>query len=170
MFAFSVSGQPGMFRVVAAECDEAGFSHVARFAAHRAVYASQSHRIFCVVPSTDGDIIRAGSRCSGNEGFDFALPMEREHPVARVAPELGKALRLCVGFHKGKDKAIVGVDKQCDSLQSLSVDLKVPSLLDIAASTPSSSASASDTPLFTIVEEQVLCFGFLCPHVLSGLK
>ena len=35
-----------------------GFSHVARFAAHRAVYASQSHRIFCVVPSTDGDIIR----------------------------------------------------------------------------------------------------------------
>jgi len=152
------------------ECDEAGFSHVARFAAHRAVYASQSHRIFCVVPSTDGDIIRAGSRCSGNEGFDFALPMEREHPVARVAPELGKALRLCVGFPKGKDKAIVGVDKQCDSLQSLSVDLKVPSLLDIAASTPSSSASASDTPLFTIVEEQVLCFGFLCPHVLSGLK
>ena len=42
----------------AKECDEAGFSHVARFAAHRAVYASQSHRIFCVVPSTDGDIIR----------------------------------------------------------------------------------------------------------------
>ena len=80
---------------------------------------------------------KAGSRCSGNEGFDFALPMEREHPVvqlhfvyfvmvgagldemreaefwafsanfslewqaARVAPELGKALRLCVGFSKG---------------------------------------------------------------------
>ncbi len=133
--------------------------------------------------------LKAGSRCNGNEGFDFALPMEREHPVvqlhfvyfvilcnlcklrvwrvwrgrclladklnfkhfpqvARVAPELGKALRLCVGFRKGtrnsefvafwkvcqgfliwvfleptdlggKDKAIVGVDKQCDSLQSI---------------------------------------------------
>ncbi len=108
MFALFVSGQPGMFRVMAAvaccthfrgvgqdssgqkskismlddprsadgnklrlfwtwctstctgakECDEAGFSHVARFAAHRAVYASKSDRIFCVVPSTDGDIIR----------------------------------------------------------------------------------------------------------------
>ena len=42
----------------AKECDEAGFSHVARFAAHRAVYASKSDRIFCVVPSTDGDTIR----------------------------------------------------------------------------------------------------------------
>ena len=42
----------------AKECDEGGFSHVARFAAHRAVYASKSDRIFCVVPSTDGDIIR----------------------------------------------------------------------------------------------------------------
>lgn len=26
---------------------------------------------------------QAGSRCSGNEGFDFALPVEREHKVAR---------------------------------------------------------------------------------------
>lgn len=154
------------------ECDDGGFSHVARFAARRAVYASKSDRIFCVVPSSDGDIIRAGSRCSGNEGFDFALPVEREHKVARVAPELGKSLRLCVGFRKGKDRAFVGVDEQCETLQSISVDFKVPSLLDIAASTPSSSTgSTSETaPLFTIVEEQVLCFGFLCPHVLSSLK
>lgn len=154
------------------ECDDGGFSHVARFAARRAVYASKSDRIFCVVPSSDGDIIRAGSRCSGNEGFDFALPVEREHKVARVAPELGKSLRLCVGFRKGKDRAFVGVDQQCETLQSISVDFKVPSLLDIAASTPSSSTgSTSETaPLFTIVEEQVLCFGFLCPHVLSSLK
>ena len=27
---------------------------------------------------------KAGSRCSGNEGFDFALPMEREHPVVQL--------------------------------------------------------------------------------------
>ena len=150
--------------------DDAGFSHVARFAARRAVYASKSDRIFCVVPSSDGDLIRADARCSGSKGFDFAIPpeLEAEHKIAKVAPELGKAWRICVGFQKGKDKAMVGVDQQCESLQSLSVDFKAPSLLDIAASTPS--ASASTTPLFTIVEEEVLCFGFLCPHVLSGLK
>eukprot|EP00438_Fugacium_kawagutii_P029353 Skav219655 [mRNA] locus=scaffold953:82544:84608:+ [translate_table: standard] len=162
----SLLNSGSVFLCESEECDDGGFSHVARFAARRAVYASKSDRVFCVVSSSDGDIIRVGSRCTGSKGFDFALPVEREHQVARVAPELGKSLRLCVGFRQGSEAISRG---HLEVNQGISVDFKVPSLLDISASTPSSSAPDM-APLFTIVEEQVTCFGFLCPHVLSGLK
>jgi len=132
------------------ECDDGGFSHVARFAARRAVYASKSDRIFCVVPSSDGDIIRvtwqlrrcwenlrlvqlfrkkltwirndfdscaqAGSRCSGNEGFDFALPVEREHKVARskhksanIASSL--SFEIFEKWNTSHNQVVVGEDK-----------------------------------------------------------
>ncbi|CAJ1447097.1 unnamed protein product [Effrenium voratum] len=145
------------------DCDSGEFTHVARFAARRAKFALQSDRLFCV-PNAAGDVIRAEGRCTGTEGFDFALPVDHEHPVSEIHPDLAKELRLCVGFREGKDKPSIGVDQQCDSLQRLSVDFQAPSLLDVAASMPS--AHAKTAPLFTIVEEE----GFGAGNPVKGKK
>ena len=136
-------------------CDEDGYLQVARFAARRGARAQAKDRGFCVA----GQIVREGERC---KAVDFAVPEAQSWPQADVAPELAKVVRLCVGFKGKEEEAVIGVGEECEQLQSLSVDFTAPSLLDIAA-------SALSKPLFTIVQEDVECFGFLCPHVLSGM-
>lgn len=95
------------------------------------------------------------------EAFSFAIP--GQHP--QLAPGKGtyspEALRVC---------ASGAIGGECDDPL-----FQAPSALDIAASVPrghgggDGEAGGHRGPLFTLVEEALPCFGFVCPATVRVL-
>eukprot|EP00931_Biecheleriopsis_adriatica_P067644 TRINITY_DN41754_c0_g1_i1.p1 TRINITY_DN41754_c0_g1~~TRINITY_DN41754_c0_g1_i1.p1 ORF type:complete len:916 (+),score=147.29 TRINITY_DN41754_c0_g1_i1:65-2812(+) len=149
------------------DCNQDNFLEAGRFAARASAAAAETDKIYCVASTPDGDVMREQGKCGGRDKFEFAIPaglpvaeLEHVEPTELVRTE------ICYGFNKG-DKLIAGIGEECKSLRSISVRVHTPSLLDIAASTLKVAAVGSQpAPMFTLVEEEISCFGFLCPNVL----
>eukprot|EP00933_Yihiella_yeosuensis_P043733 TRINITY_DN3864_c0_g1_i4.p1 TRINITY_DN3864_c0_g1~~TRINITY_DN3864_c0_g1_i4.p1 ORF type:complete len:972 (+),score=148.05 TRINITY_DN3864_c0_g1_i4:120-2918(+) len=146
------------------DCNEGSFKELGRFAARSADKAAEGDKIFCVKSDDDaGDIIRDEGKC-GADKFSFAVPAGSP-PTAKVGEgHLEQRSEVCVGFIEYVEHPVVGIGSECSRMQRVSLKLNVPSVLDIVTSTPQ--AGSSRPPLYTIVEEAVGCFGFLCPTVL----
>ncbi|CAE7615614.1 B4GALT6 [Symbiodinium sp. KB8] len=144
---------------VLADCDSGDLVVVARFGARQIGHRAAGDRLFCVESVGENDVFREKDKCTSKMKFEIALPAKAAGPELLDPQLLSRRPRLCTGFRK--NKVVTGVDQQCDTLESLTLDFEASGLLDIAISTNPTSGAA---PLYTIVKEEVSCFGFLCPN------
>eukprot|EP00930_Biecheleria_cincta_P074443 TRINITY_DN61662_c0_g1_i1.p1 TRINITY_DN61662_c0_g1~~TRINITY_DN61662_c0_g1_i1.p1 ORF type:complete len:936 (-),score=112.30 TRINITY_DN61662_c0_g1_i1:117-2873(-) len=145
------------------DCILDGYAQIGQFAAITSVAAGENDKVYCVATTDDGDVIRDAGRCAGTEKFQFAVPLNRPQPeVSLVEPELRAQIRVCVGFPRGASKPRVGVGSECNNFRPVVLTVDPPSVFEIAASAPGIPGSSSAS-LFSIIEEEVPCFGFLCP-------
>jgi len=147
---------------VLADCDSGDLVVVARFGARQIGHRAAGDRLFCVESVGENDVFREKDKCTSKMKFEFALPAKAEGPELLDPQLLSRRPRLCTGFRK--NRVVTGVDQQCDTLESLTLDFEASGLLDMAISTNPTSGAA---PLYTIVKEEVSCFGFLCQNVLK---
>ncbi|CAE8687934.1 unnamed protein product [Polarella glacialis] len=168
------------------QCSQDGFMEKGHFAARRAAEASSSDTIFCVTSDGSSDVIQesAGGKCGGlrtdnmlqkissrDITMTFAVPtVAPELAVSQAEPEeLMTRTQVCLGSPPNAEGAkILALGSECSRLKDTKLLFQVPSLLEIAASTPyANEEGISGPPLFVLVEEEVKCFGFLCPNILQ---
>lgn len=111
---------------------------------------------YCVVERDGvGDVILEAGQCGDAEKFAFTLPSYAS--IGEAADAMHNRQSVCWPTDTTRKPA---VGKGCEGT---GVRLEVPSIADIAASTPRGGAEGS-TPLYTLIEEEVPCFSFLCPR------
>jgi len=136
------------------DCDTEGFGLVGRYPVLPADSASPGRRL-CIEQTGVGDIIR--EVCVGTPKLTFKLPQRGVPKQAQEGsfdhPEGHKRVVLCEmtdGSFGNGDACAQSAPKQ---------RFEMPSLADIAASI---AGAKDEQPLFTVVEEEIPCFGFIC--------
>ncbi|CAE7942606.1 B4GALT6, partial [Symbiodinium necroappetens] len=115
-------------------------SQVARFGARQIGHRAAGDRLFCVESVGENDVFREKDKCTSKMKFEIALPAKAAGPELLDPQLLSRRPRLCTGFRK--NKVVTGVDQQCDTLESLTLDFEASGLLDIAISTNPTSGAA----------------------------
>lgn len=148
-----------------AACAAEGWRLLARFAARDAAAATQRDIVVCVRRVGDtGDMFAEAAECSGDAGWKLKFAVPRLAAAAKIA-----RTRVCWGRSAVSGFAALGVGSaECGAGGVPSSTFEVPSVTDVAGSTPllDGAASASSQPLYALVEEDQTCFGFLCPSTL----
>jgi len=120
---------------------------VVSFEARTGGAAADTDRRLCVDSGHGGDVIKKDGECD-KQKFAFAVPGES---VGHAAAYGHKRLNICV------DEGAVEVGERCET-GGTGVRFNAPSIAEIAAST----MSVEKAPYYTLVEEDVRCFPFLC--------
>lgn len=152
----------GTFKVSSDDCQNGGLQLVARFAARNAPAAAVTDIVLCVEAALlGGDVIRRAGECGSGQKLQFAVPSAPPIPAPAGHERPGNGERLPVCIREG----LIEAGKACSSAAA-ELRFEAPSLVDLAASTPGSGGAG---PLYTLVEEEVPCFGFLCPSAWRAL-
>mmetsp|Transcript_27352 Transcript_27352/g.86222 ORF Transcript_27352/g.86222 Transcript_27352/m.86222 type:complete len:169 (-) Transcript_27352:2-508(-) len=147
------------------DCAEDGWRLAARFPARTTAAASEADRLLCVedVGGTIGDMLRESRDCGPKQKFAFAVP--RDPRPQDGVPEAARRQRVCVFPPAERQGPRATVGHECEASGGAGVlSFEAASIMDVLASVPG--AGKVGPPLFTIVEEEVPCFPFLCPGVL----
>ncbi|CAE8717839.1 unnamed protein product, partial [Polarella glacialis] len=153
------------------QCSQDGFVEMGHFPATQAAAATSSDTIFCVTNVASSDVIEEsrGGKCDSDVKMTFALPIiAPKLAVSQAEPEeLMRRTQVCLGaLPDAGNVKVLAIGSECSRLQDIVLLFQVPSLLEIAASTPYANEGNSGLPLFALVEEEVTCFGFLCPNTM----
>jgi len=142
-------------------CEGEHMKVLARFAARRGSAAASGDKRFCVEGSSKGgDIIRPDKKCSKSK-FSFAIPSEAATLAGSNQPQ---HRTICVVSDE------INVGAACTSAPKGSIVFDAPSAADVGASLPwGDLGSAATAPLVLLVDEEVPCFGFLCPAAVKLL-
>ncbi|CAE7548820.1 B4GALT6 [Symbiodinium pilosum] len=127
-----------------ADCDTGDLIAVARFGARQAANHAVGDRLFCVESVGENDVFREKGKCTSKLKFELALPVKADESMLSDPQILHRRPRFCTGFRKSK--VVTGVDQQCDSLESVTLDFEAAGLLEIAISTKSATGEAPLLP------------------------
>eukprot|EP00439_Symbiodinium_sp_Y106_P065973 s2901_g10.t1 len=138
---------------VLADCDSGDLVVVARFGARQIGHRAAGDRLFCVESVGENDVFREPplqrekDKCTSKMKFEFALPAKAEGPELLDPQLLSRRPRLCTGFRK--NRVVTGVDQQCDTLESLTLDFEALGLPLVFWTWPSQLIPLRVRPLYT---------------------
>lgn len=151
--------QGGVTRIaMAPHCKHHKMKLAARFPVRTQEHAQPHDMVLCVYHGEHGDSIRLAGQCESDRApgtLDFVVASSGGHGAGRF--------RVCVLSHEG---GAIGLGAECDHGAELAFD--VPSPAEVAASGAASLDSDTGSPLFSLIDEETPCFGFLCEGALKN--
>eukprot|EP00929_Paragymnodinium_shiwhaense_P042775 TRINITY_DN22080_c0_g1_i3.p1 TRINITY_DN22080_c0_g1~~TRINITY_DN22080_c0_g1_i3.p1 ORF type:complete len:514 (-),score=96.39 TRINITY_DN22080_c0_g1_i3:104-1645(-) len=137
---------------------------LAEFAARTPDSSTEQDVVLCVEAGGAGHLIKGAGSCRSPK-FVFAVP---KLPLTAVGDGPGHLRkRICVGKPKALPgtEQVVAVGSECDSVDA-DLIFEAPSAADLAASV--SRLAKGEPALFSLIEEELPCAGFLCPGALRN--